>query len=244
MNNRKKILLLCMVWLIATAVHAVKAWPFPVEVRQADGTWLTIVQYGDEDFHYCMTTDSVLLVEKNGSWYVGKLDEYGDLVATSQLAHTADRRSATERALVASQRVSEYVRTGQLEAERRKARREPIITSGSMFPHTGTPKAVVILAEFKDEKFSIDKAKPEWNIDTLQDLYTFQYGKGNNNPDNGGCYPIYGSNGIIGGYNNYNNEDAPVIGHIGINCGSLVFAFGKHFVTYNGVMCNVKNPAH
>ncbi len=159
MNNRKKILLLCMVWLIATAVHAVKAWPFPVEVRQADGTWLTIVQYGDEDFHYCMTTDSVLLVEKNGSWYVGKLDEYGDLVATSQLAHTADRRSAAERALVASQRVSEYVRTGLLEAERRKARREPIITSGSMFPHTGTPKAVVILAEFKDEKFSIDNPK-------------------------------------------------------------------------------------
>ena len=94
------------------------------------------------------------------------------------------------------------------------------------------------------ECHSTFKAKPEWNIDTLQDLYTFQYGKGNNNPDNGGCYPIYGSNGIIGGYNNYNNEDAPVIGHIGINCGSLVFAFGKHFVTYNGVMCNVKNPAH
>ena len=92
------------------------------------------------------------------------------------------------------------------------------------------------------ERFSIERANPEWLVGTLQDLYTFQYGKGNNNPDNGGVYPVYGSNGIIGGYDEYNNEDAPVIGHIGINCGSLVFAFGKHFVTYNGVMCNVNNP--
>ena len=96
-------------------------------------------------------------------------------------------------------------------------------------------------AMFK-ERFSIERANPEWLVGTLQDLYTFQYGKGNNNPDNGGVYPVYGSNGIIGGYDEYNNEDAPVIGHIGINCGSLVFAFGKHFVTYNGVMCNVNNP--
>ena len=96
-------------------------------------------------------------------------------------------------------------------------------------------------AMFK-ERFSIERANPEWLVGTLQDLYTFQYVKGNNNPDNGGVYPVYGSNGIIGGYDEYNNEDAPVIGHIGINCGSLVFALGKHFVTYNGVMCNVNNP--
>lgn len=75
----------------------------------------------------------------------------------------------------------------------------------------------------------------------LCELYTFQYGKGNNNPNNNGIYPVYGSNGIIGGYDKFNNEEAPVIGHIGANCGSLVFAFGKHFVTYNGVMCNIKN---
>lgn len=95
-----------------------------------------------------------------------------------------------------------------------------------------------------NENFSVENANSEWAVGTLQDIYTFQYGKGNNNPDNGGCYPVYGSNGIIGGFDEYNNEDAPVIGHIGINCGSLVFAFGKHFVTYNGVMCNIKNPAH
>ncbi|MBO5422974.1 MAG: restriction endonuclease subunit S [Fibrobacteraceae bacterium] len=80
-----------------------------------------------------------------------------------------------------------------------------------------------------------------WRMGTLGDLYQFQYGKGNNNPDNGGVYPVYGSNGIIGGFDEYNAENSPVIGHIGV-CGSLVFAFGKHFVTYNGVICQIRNP--
>ena len=89
--------------------------------------------------------------------------------------------------------------------------------------------------EFNEE---LEKEIPtRWRLGTLEGLYNFQYGLGNNNPDNGGIYPVYGSNGIIGGYHEYNNEDAPVIGHIGANCGSVVFAFGRHYVTYNGVMC-------
>jgi type I restriction enzyme S subunit len=80
-----------------------------------------------------------------------------------------------------------------------------------------------------------------WRLGTLEDLYNFQYGMGNNNPDNGGEYPVYGSNGIIGSYSEFNNQNAPVIGHIGANCGLVVFAFGKHYVTYNGVMCIAKS---
>lgn len=77
-------------------------------------------------------------------------------------------------------------------------------------------------------------------MSNLSDLYIFQYGKGNTNPDNGGRFPIYGSNGIIGGYHEYNSEDAPVIGHIGANCGEVIWGHGKHYVTYNGIICKVK----
>jgi len=89
---------------------------------------------------------------------------------------------------------------------------------------------------------NIDKENlPEgWYITNLDELYNFQYGKGNNNPDNGGPYPIYGGGGVIGGYDEYNSENAPVIGHIG-NCGALTFAYGKHFVTYNGIICNIND---
>lgn len=159
MNLIRKITLVFLISLFAVGAHAVKAWPFPVEVRQADGSWLTIIQYGDEDFHYCMTTDGVLVVEQQGSWYVGKIDNKGELVATAQLAHQADQRGAAERRLVAAQHVEEYVSAGFQDAERRKIKREPVSTTSTMFPHSGSPTAVVILAEFKDEKFSIENPK-------------------------------------------------------------------------------------
>lgn len=76
--------------------------------------------------------------------------------------------------------------------------------------------------------------------DKMSEIYNFQYGKGNTNPDNGGKYPVYGSNGIIGSYDKYNSENSPIVGHIGANCGSVVFGFGKHYVTYNGVICKIK----
>lgn len=76
---------------------------------------------------------------------------------------------------------------------------------------------------------------------TLGDIYDFQYGKGNNVPTEGGEYPVYGSNGIAGWHHEYNSEDAPVIGHIGAYAGIVNWASGKHFVTYNGVICKHKN---
>lgn len=87
----------------------------------------------------------------------------------------------------------------------------------------------------------IENLPEGWRKGTLEDLYKFQYGIGNTNPNNGGQYPIYGAGGVIGGFDDYNSEDAPVIGHMGEYCGKVVFAFGKHFVTYNGVKCLAKN---
>ena len=76
----------------------------------------------------------------------------------------------------------------------------------------------------------------EWEQRKLGDVYDFQYGEFNNNPDNGGEYPIYGANGVIGGYTKYNAEDSAVIGHMGAYAGYVVWASGKHFVTYNGTI--------
>jgi type I restriction enzyme S subunit len=75
----------------------------------------------------------------------------------------------------------------------------------------------------------------------LKDLYEFQYGKGNTIENTGGEFPIYGSNGIVGYTNKFNSENAPVIGHIGAYAGIVNWANGKHYVTYNGVICNVRN---
>lgn len=75
----------------------------------------------------------------------------------------------------------------------------------------------------------------------LGDVYKFQYGKGNTIPTAGGDYPVYGSNGVVGSHHEYNSEDAPVIGHIGAYAGIVNWGEGKHFVTYNGVICQIKS---
>ena len=79
----------------------------------------------------------------------------------------------------------------------------------------------------------------DWKVSTLNDMFNFQYGKYNTNPDNGGIYPIYGANGIIGGFNEYNSENSIVIGHIG-TAGTVTWVNGKHFVTYNGTITTSK----
>ena len=81
------------------------------------------------------------------------------------------------------------------------------------------------------------------NVQTmcLGDIYDFKYGTGNTIPTDGGIYPVYGSNGIVGSHHEYNSENAPVIGHIGAYAGIVNWAEGKHFVTYNGIICKHKN---
>lgn len=76
---------------------------------------------------------------------------------------------------------------------------------------------------------------------TIGEIYDFKYGTGNTIPSEGGKYPVYGSNGKVGYCKEYNSEDAPVIGHIGAYAGIVNWAEGKHFVTYNGVICKYKN---
>ena len=75
------------------------------------------------------------------------------------------------------------------------------------------------------------------SIDSVADLY---YGKGNNIPKDGGDYPVYGCYGIVSSTSTFNNEDTPIVGHIG-SAGKVSWGAGKHYVTYNGTICKPKN---
>lgn len=92
---------------------------------------------------------------------------------------------------------------------------------------------------YRDQLLSFDEGEVEWK--TLGEVYKFQYGTGNTIPTLGGEYPVYGSNGIVGTHNEFNSEDSPVIGHIGAYAGIVNWGAGKHFVTYNGVICKLIN---
>lgn len=68
-----------------------------------------------------------------------------------------------------------------------------------------------------------------WQQCKLEEIYKFQYGEFNNNPSNGGIFPVFGANGIIGGYTNNNAEDSVIIGHMGEYAGSVLWGERKTF---------------
>ena len=100
-----------------------------------------------------------------------------------------------------------------------------------MFPQNGSKVPEIRFKGFTDD----------WEQRKLGEVFEFQYGEFNNNPDNGGEYPIYGANGIIGGYTDWNAENSSIIGHMGAYAGYVVWGEGKHFVTYNGTIARPKD---
>ena len=157
--------------LCSLTTWAAKAVSIPVQVRQADGSVITVILRGDEHINWYTTLDGVLLVQGvDNNYYIGKVEKNGNLIATKQLAHEALTRSQAERNLIAKQdkeKFFAYVNKVAEESENAYNNslltRGPIIDSGydgvPYFPHTGSPKALVILAEFQDVPFTIQDTK-------------------------------------------------------------------------------------
>ena len=85
----KKLLLSLSIACMTIGAWGAKAYHLPVTVTQSDGQPLTIIQFGDEDMNYVTTTDGVLLYQEGTTYYIATVDEYGELVNTSVLAHNA-----------------------------------------------------------------------------------------------------------------------------------------------------------
>lgn len=157
--------------LCSLTTWAAKAVSIPVQVRQADGSVITVILRGDEHINWYTTLDGVLLVQgADNNYYIGKVEKSGNLIATKQLAHEALTRSQAERNLIAKQdkeKFFAYVNKVAEESENAYNNslltRGPIVDSGyggvPYFPHTGSPKALVILAEFQDVPFTIQDTK-------------------------------------------------------------------------------------
>ena len=171
MKTLKQLSLIVSLMLCSLTTWAAKAESIPVQVRQADGSVITVILRGDEHINWYTTLDGVLLVQgADNNYYIGKVEKSGNLIATQQLAHEALTRSQAERNLIAKQdkdKFFAYVNKIAEESENAydnsPLTRGPIVDSGyggvPYFPHTGSPKALVILAEFQDTTFTIQDTK-------------------------------------------------------------------------------------
>lgn len=168
--NFKRICLGVCLCLSSVGVWGAKANSIPVQVRQADGTTITVILRGDEHINWYTTLDGVLLVQAaDNSYYVGKVTKDGRLIATQQLAHEAAWRSNAETNLISKQDKDKFYSYVSKVAEQSEnsynnnPRTRITVDKGwngvPYFPHTGSPKALVILAEFADTTFTIQNTK-------------------------------------------------------------------------------------
>lgn len=168
---------------------AAKAYSGIVTVTQSDGTELNVRIYGDEHFNWLTTEDGVLLVKEGNNYYIAETTSYGTLKATSYIAHNANKRVPAEIKAIKKQDLSRFRSYAIKKASPAKA----MGTGNSgvkYFPHSGSPKALVILVEFSDTPFqSGEKAKNVFEHflkgkaeDALPDgyeAYTGSYAKAN-----------------------------------------------------------------
>lgn len=167
---KKKLILFLLACLTSVATWAVKADPTPVTITQPDGTKLTIMLNGDEDLHWYTTIDGVLLVQDNMTYYVAQVNADGSLTATTTLAHEASQRSVAEKAVIAAQNKETFRKQAPAIKQRSMMQRlgndvnaiNPA-TNKKYFPHTGSPKVLVLLVEFSDTLFTL--ANPKASFD-------------------------------------------------------------------------------
>ena len=170
----KKILFLLIFALVATSSFASKANSLPVVVSQPDGTMLTVLLQGDENISWYTTTDGMLLVKRGNGYYVAQVKADGSLAASSLLAHGPAMRGTEETNMMLLQDKTKFAKysskllgqSGELpvtEWTNGVTRKMKIRDDSTLFPHMGSPKALVILVEFTDTTFTLPDPKASFN---------------------------------------------------------------------------------
>ena len=154
MMKRYLILAICC-WLSAVGVEAAPALRGPFTVKQADGTLLTIEQFGDEWHHWTATTDGALVMSTAKGYYIAQIDEQGQLSATDVLAHEPAQRDSREQTVVRQQaaRRALFHEQGIKSA---LSHRAAAIGNGKYLQHSGTRRVLTILAAFQDVDFTVN----------------------------------------------------------------------------------------
>lgn len=215
---------------------AAKAYSGIVTVTQSDGTELNVRIYGDEHFNWLTTEDGVLLVKEGNNYYIAETTSYGTLKATNYIAHNANKRVPAEIKAIKKQDLSRFRSYAIKKASPTKAM--GIGNSGvKYFPHSGSPKALVILVEFSDTPFqSREKAKNVFEHflkgkaeDALPDgyeAYTGSYAKANLR-NNGSVSDYF----YVMSHGTYTPQ-FDVVGPYKLNHSSLYYGQGENDNTY------------
>ena len=154
--------------LMATTfpIGAVPAKPTPVKFTMPDGTSLELMRHGDENYHYITTLDGYLLMPGgDGTLHFADIGANGELKASSvAVSDPGNRDAATEAFLQTIDRTSvmdKLAKAQKMELSRIAAKVAPE-SELVVFPTQGSPKALVLLAEFSDVSFTVDNPQQQF----------------------------------------------------------------------------------
>ena len=158
-------LLLTIMLCFPIYVSAVRAYPYPVEVKQPNGETITIQAHGDEFFHYVTTIDGYVVdVDSEGYFTFAEINSKGYIrpgkVRVSESALISDNKSflkANSPEFIEKVKNPAIVRASLIKKEIQPLRSKSMnILRSAENTTVENTKALVILAEFQDVPFSIE----------------------------------------------------------------------------------------
>ena len=157
---------------ITTNLFAVVAYPYPLEFKQSDNSYLTVQMRGDERVSWGKTTDDYTLMRaKNGDWVYAISNGSGGMIPSTMIAHNPNERSSQEisfianldKALFYSKEQISYLKQLWEINEDFQDRRKNAIGQDTSSSFQETYKLVVILMSYPDFPFTT----PREEIDNL-----------------------------------------------------------------------------
>ena len=175
----KRLLLAVMLCVGMLSVWAVPAKRISIEVKQPDGTVLTLTQGGDEFFSYLLTEDGVMVKRMNDAYYYAQLVE-DRIMPSARLAHASSERSVEEdrfvKALPSMEQMHRAMMQDEARAQRVRAARTP--QKVAEVPAQGEVHVPVLLVQYSDVKFAFSDAKEAFEGHINGDDYKDEGGYG------------------------------------------------------------------
>ena len=163
------------------SVFAVRALKTPIKVKQPDGTELTIFLNGDEYKHFQTTKDGYLVrQDANGYYKYASINPNGEIVITDMQAKNPEKRLSSEKEFLKTITQPEQVNLSTLKEGSKMQRTNPAKSKTSVtgYPLSGSPKSLVILANFSDKSFSVSNPQAAFQAMLTQSGYSANGGTG------------------------------------------------------------------
>lgn len=148
----KSVCVLVLLLAGSLSVGAVPAHPRPADIKQSDGTVLTVKLVGDEFHHYSSTTDGYTVVQRSNGDYVYAVESGARLVPSTVIAHNPQMRDATEQRMVSGLQKGLTDKISMAQGTRMRSNRDQLMAPAKTdYQHF---RGLVVLIEYNDRSFT------------------------------------------------------------------------------------------